>query len=77
MSDLAYLLTAQRLVKRDKVSAMSRLGIRLEMAELLEHLSPQQICRVAASQWPMDVPSAGLRASASQDASHRVATIRG
>ena len=76
MSDLAYLLTAQRLVKRDKVSAMSRLGIRLEMAELLEHLSPQQMSRVAASGWPVDVPSAGLRAGASQDTPQRMATIR-
>ena len=77
MSDLAYLLTAQRLVKRDKVSAMSRLGIRPEMAELLAQLSPQQLSRVAASQWPVDVPSVGIRSCESQDAPQRMATIHG
>lgn len=77
MSDLAYLLTAQRLVKQDKVSAMSRLGIRLEMAELLAQLSPQQLSRVAAAQWPVEVSSAGLRACESQDAPQRMATIHG
>lgn len=75
MSDLAYLLTAQRLVKRDRVSAMSRLGILPEMAELLAQLSPQQLSRVAASQWPMDVPSVGIRACESRDSPHRIATI--
>lgn len=77
MSDLAYLLTAQRLVKQDKVSAMSRLGIRLEMVELLKHLSPEQLSRVAASQWPVDVPSAGIRACESQNSPQRMATIHG
>lgn len=76
MSDLAYLLTARMLVKRNKVSAMSRLGILPEMAELLAQLSPQQLSRIAASQWPVDVPSVGIRASESQDAPHRMATIR-
>lgn len=77
MSDLAYLRTAQMLVKRDKVSAMSRLGISLEMAELLAQLSSQQLSRVAASQWPVDVASAGIRACEFQDSPHRMATIPG
>lgn len=77
MSDLAYLHTARMLVKRDKVSAMSRLGISPEMAELLAQLSLQQLIRVAASQWPVDVSSAGLRVCGSQDSPQRMATIHG
>ena len=77
MSDLAYLLTAQSLVKRDNTSAMSRLGIRPEMAELLERLSPHQLSRVAASQWPVDVSSVGIRACEGQGSPQRMATIRG
>lgn len=77
MSDMAYLLTAQRLVKQDKVSAMSRLGIRPEMADLLAQLSPQQLSRVAASQWPVDVPSVGIRACESPNSPQRMATIHG
>jgi len=53
--DLAYLLTAQRLVRRDRASAMFRLGIRVDLVELLEQLSPQQLARIAASQFPCDV----------------------
>lgn len=77
MSDLAYLLTAQVLVRRDKASAMARLGICVELAELLEQLSPQQLSRVAASQWPVPVSSHGVHAGQCRDSPQHMATIRG
>lgn len=73
--DLAYLLTAQRLVKRDKAAAMSRLGMRPELAAFLEQLSPSQLALVAASRWPCDLPAAGIGAFEHSDRSHRIATI--
>lgn len=50
--DLAYLLTAQRLVKQDRKSAMYRLGLRPELADLLEQLTPRQMSQIAARPWP-------------------------
>lgn len=52
--DLAYLLTAQMLVRRDRISGMLRLGIPVELVDLLEQLSPQQLARMATSSWRCD-----------------------
>ena len=48
-TNLAYLLLAQRMVKADKASAMFRLGISQEVADVLDQLSPGQIMKMAAS----------------------------
>src|SRR5262245_58322371 len=48
-TNLAYLLLAQRMVKADKASAMFRLGISDEVADVLDQLSPGQILKMAAS----------------------------
>ena len=48
-TNLAYLLLAQRMVKSDKASAMFRLGISQEVADILDQLSPTQIMKMAAS----------------------------
>ena len=48
-TNLAYLLLAQRMVKADKASAMFRLGISQEVADILDQLSPAQIMKMAAS----------------------------
>ncbi|SFC70029.1 flagellar transcriptional activator FlhD [Polaromonas sp. OV174] len=47
--NLAYLLLAQRLVKEDVPTAMFRLGLSRELADLLGNLSISQIVKLAAS----------------------------
>ena len=47
--NLAYLLLAQRLVREDAASAMFRLGMSRELADLLGNLSLSQIVKLAAS----------------------------
>lgn len=47
--NLNYLLLAQRLVKEDMETAMFRLGISRELAELLSNLSLSQTMRLANS----------------------------
>lgn len=47
--NLAYLLLAQRLVKEDPATAMFRLGLSRELADLLGNLSLTQIVKLAAS----------------------------
>jgi flagellar transcriptional activator FlhD len=47
--NLGYMLLAQQLVRDDKVSAIYRLGISQEMADIVEHLSPNQLLKMAAS----------------------------
>jgi flagellar transcriptional activator FlhD len=47
--NLAYLLLAQRLVKEDVASAMFRMGMSRELADLLGNLSLAQIVKLAAS----------------------------
>jgi len=47
--NLAYLLLAQRLVREDRATAMVRLGLNREMAELLANLSVSQVMKLAAS----------------------------
>lgn len=47
--NLAYLLLAQRLVREDVASAMFRLGMSRELADLLGNLSLSQIVKLAGS----------------------------
>jgi flagellar transcriptional activator FlhD len=47
--NLAYLLLAQRLVREDVASAMFRLGMSRELADLLGNMSLAQIVKLAAS----------------------------
>jgi flagellar transcriptional activator FlhD len=47
--NLTYLLLAQRLVREDVASAMFRLGLSREIADLLGNLSLVQIVKLAAS----------------------------
>lgn len=47
--NLAYMLLAQKLVKQDKASAMFRLGITQELADLLGSMSLSQIVKLASS----------------------------
>lgn len=47
--NLAYLLLAQRLVREDRATAMIRLGLTREMADLVANLSVSQVVRLAAS----------------------------
>lgn len=47
--NLAYLLLAQRLVREDAVSAMFRLGMSRELADLLGNLSLSQIVKLSNS----------------------------
>ncbi len=47
--NLGYMLLAQQLIREDKVSAMYRLGINQDVADILERLSSSQLIRVAAS----------------------------
>jgi flagellar transcriptional activator FlhD len=47
--NLTYLLLAQRLVKEDLASAMFRLGMSRELADLLGNLSLSQIVKLANS----------------------------
>ena len=47
--NLTYLLLAQRLVKEDVATAMFRLGMSRELADLLGNLSLSQIVKLASS----------------------------
>lgn len=47
--NLLYLRLAQRLLREDRASAMSRLGIAEQAASVLDSLSPAQTTRLAAS----------------------------
>ena len=47
--NLTYLLLAQRLVKEDTATAMFRLGMSRELADLLGNLSLSQIVKLASS----------------------------
>ena len=47
--NLSYLLLAQRLVREDAATAMFRLGMSRELADLLGNLSLSQIVKLAAS----------------------------
>lgn len=47
--NLSYLLLAQRMVREDAATAMFRLGMSRELADLLGNLSLAQIVKLAAS----------------------------
>lgn len=47
--NLAYLMLAQQMVREDRDTAMFRLGIGEDLAEVLESLSPGQILRMAST----------------------------
>ena len=47
--NLAYLLLAQRLVREDVATAMFRLGMSRELADLLGNLSLSQVVKLSAS----------------------------
>ena len=48
-TNLAYLLLAQQMIRMDIATATFRLGISQEVAEILDHLSPAQIMKMAAT----------------------------
>ena len=47
--NLGYLLLAKQLLQEDKVTAMYRLGINQDLAEILDKLTSAQMIRMAAS----------------------------
>ncbi|TWO81742.1 flagellar transcriptional regulator FlhD [Denitratisoma oestradiolicum] len=47
--NLAYLMLAQSMVRSDRESAIFRLGISQEIADILDHLTPGQILKMASS----------------------------
>lgn len=47
-TNLTYLLLAQQLIRDDKPTALVRLGISEEVAELLENLTTQQVLKIAS-----------------------------
>ncbi len=48
-ANLSYFLLAQQMIKEDKVSAIFRLGVSEEMADLIAGLSPAQILKMSSS----------------------------
>ena len=48
-ANLSYLMLAQSMVKEDRDTAMFRLGVSDDVANVLEKLSPAQLVRIAAS----------------------------
>ena len=48
-ANLSYLMLAQSMLREDRATAMYRLGITEEVADMLEQLSPAQVVRMAAS----------------------------
>lgn len=47
--NLAYLMLAQSMVRSDKETALFRLGISAEIADILDRLTPGQILKMAGS----------------------------
>jgi flagellar transcriptional activator FlhD len=48
-ANLSYMLLAQQMIRDDKPSAIFRLGVSEELAELIVGLSPAQMLKMAAS----------------------------
>ena len=48
-ANLSYLMLAQSMVKEDRDTAIYRLGVSDDVADILERLSPAQVVRMAAS----------------------------
>ena len=47
--NLTYLMLAQQLIRSDRETAQYRLGIGADIAEVLEHLTPGQVLKMAGS----------------------------
>ena len=47
--NLSYMLLAQQLLREDKVTAMYRLGISEDIANILENLTSSQLLKMASS----------------------------
>lgn len=47
--NLSYLLLAKQMLREDRVSAMFRLGVNLDVAEILEKLTSAQLIKMASS----------------------------
>jgi len=47
--NLAYLMLAQQLIREDRDTAMFRLGISGEIADLLENLTPGQVLKMSGA----------------------------
>lgn len=48
-TNLSYMMLAQQMIRDDKASAIFRLGVSDELAELIGGLSPAQMLKMAAS----------------------------
>jgi flagellar transcriptional activator FlhD len=48
-ANLSYLVLAQHLIRQDKASALYRLGVSEEVADVLEGLSTGQLLKIAAA----------------------------
>jgi len=73
-TNLAYLILAQQMVRQDRATAIYRLGISVELADLIDTLSPAQIVRLASSNLMLvrlrfDETIAGLLSNLSKDRS--------
>ncbi len=47
--NLSYMLLAQQMIKHDKATAVFRLGVSQEIADIMENLTPAQILKLASS----------------------------
>jgi flagellar transcriptional activator FlhD len=47
--NLSYLMLAQSMIRQDKATAVFRLGISQDVADLIENLTPAQILKLAGS----------------------------
>ncbi len=48
-TNLSYMMLAQQMIRDDKVSAIFRLGVSEELAELIVGLSPAQLLKMAGA----------------------------
>lgn len=48
-ANLSYMMLAQQMIRDDKPSAIFRLGVSEELADLINGLSPAQLMKMAAS----------------------------
>jgi len=48
-ANLSYMMLAQQMIRDDKPSAIFRLGVSEELADLIDGLSPAQLMKMAAS----------------------------
>jgi flagellar transcriptional activator FlhD len=48
-ANLSYLMLAQQMIRTDKASAIFRLGLSKDIADLIEHLSNAQLLKLSSS----------------------------